>query len=723
MESIYKQMNKIDDNKSLNEKYNVKDEKELKKLQESMKEGLFDYIDDEYFTRDEVNEFAEKVCDHVNETFNEKFEVQESYITDNLIEVVLYNDELGEFVGSKKIDMRRIRKPSDLNKYVLNIAANIIEQVKEVIIDSDYYDASEDELRKMGAFDNLNESIDKNILKFKMTSDVDGLDETNLVCDELIEWGVQYQDAKKRAGTYIVTIIGDEEQLKRAKLAIERIRFFKEWVNNKMNAETDGDMKEDFETDGSVMTDYGFESGENDMNDLYFYKEDADDVVVTVHGNDALKGVKCPDAGKVIKRPTKVTLTDGDEETVLGFVTAEYKISTFGNYYVLNDARIDDKVWKVLNDYLKTSRNNAEKYLKVQSMKESFEMAAGGDDFDGEIAAMRAEQKDHEARRAARKERFALMHKLFDTHIDVEPDANWVDKVYHIFDTAKSITFVGDKYKTIPGRTKDKQPIKYRYSIKEYDFYTDPYGEIVYIATNNSKHDSSINDLTETYWINNKDVMMQIKKLGDELEADGFEYYGDRYSGSEYYIFYTKIDNGNAICKAIQYNYDGAQVIDVTVDQVSGYKPIDSFEKMRRELGNILLPQHDDELNENTSTDNYKGYIHENVEQYDKDDGWTEEDIKLHKNTDWAARNYMDLPIPEDNFIGVATAYTDNGVQRVKCKFIKFIRANSIYPPYYAPENEPFKNVVGPMYDGNKYKTYDKHDRYESQDIYDSLSR
>lgn len=116
---------------------------------------------------------------------------------------------------------------------------------------------------------------------------------------------------------------------------------------------------------------------------------------------------------------------------------------------------------------------------------ESFEMAAGGDDFDGEIAAMRQEQADLERRRAARKERFALMHKLFDDKMNADPDARWIDKVYHIFDTAESVTFVGDKYGRIPGRTEDKQPVRYRYSIEEYDFYSDPYWEIIYVATNN----------------------------------------------------------------------------------------------------------------------------------------------------------------------------------------------------------------------------------------------
>lgn len=122
-----------------------------------------------------------------------------------------------------------------------------------------------------------------------------------------------------------------------------------------------------------------------------------------------------------------------------------------------------------------------------KGLHESFEMASigAGLDDNGEIAAMRAEQAELEQKRAARKERFALMHKLFDKHMDKDPNAHWIDKIYHIFDTAESTIFVGSKHGTIPARTEDKQPIRYRYSIEEYDFYTDPYWEIVYIATNN----------------------------------------------------------------------------------------------------------------------------------------------------------------------------------------------------------------------------------------------
>ena len=106
---------------------------------------------------------------------------------------------------------------------------------------------------------------------------------------------------------------------------------------------------------------------------------------------------------------------------------------------------------------------------------------------------------------------------------------------------------------------------------------------------------------------------------------------------------------------------------------------------------------------------------------YDKNDGWTDADIELHKSTDWKARNYAEVPVPEDSFMHTAVAYTDDGVKRKSCKFIKVIRPNSIFPPYYRPEVDPFDDVVGPMYDGEDYNGYGIHNRYESQKVYDRL--
>lgn len=113
-------------------------------------------------------------------------------------------------------------------------------------------------------------------------------------------------------------------------------------------------------------------------------------------------------------------------------------------------------------------------------------------------------------------------------------------------------------------------------------------------------------------------------------------------------------------------------------------------------------------------------------EPYDKTEGWTDEDIELHKSIDWAARDYKDYPVEDDMaFRGVVICYgAEPGKEKEIAKFIKYLRSNPIYPPYYAPETEPFDfPCVGPMYDGDRMAGYDIHNRYETQEIYDALSR
>jgi len=94
----------------------------------------------------------------------------------------------------------------------------------------------------------------------------------------------------------------------------------------------------------------------------------------------------------------------------------------------------------------------------------------------------------------------------------------------------------------------------------------------------------------------------------------------------------------------------------------------------------------------------------------------------LHKNTDWAARNYSELEVPEDSFEADAYSYTKGGNNKKNAKFVKVIRPNPIFPPYYRPVENPFPGTVGSMYDGRKHGIYDIHDRYEDQSTYDALS-
>lgn len=105
------------------------------------------------------------------------------------------------------------------------------------------------------------------------------------------------------------------------------------------------------------------------------------------------------------------------------------------------------------------------------------------------------------------------------------------------------------------------------------------------------------------------------------------------------------------------------------------------------------------------------------------EEDWTKEDIELYKSTDWKARNYKDLDAG-DEFKSSVFIYDVTGSKEIEgVVFHKFIRANSIFPPYYRPtENPVAENIVGPMFDGNKHGKYDIHDRYESTELNNILS-
>lgn len=111
-------------------------------------------------------------------------------------------------------------------------------------------------------------------------------------------------------------------------------------------------------------------------------------------------------------------------------------------------------------------------------------------------------------------------------------------------------------------------------------------------------------------------------------------------------------------------------------------------------------------------------------------DGWSEEDIELWKSIDWKARNYEVYPVDDDTYLGTVSIYGiyDFPVRRA-ARFIKMLRANPIYPPYYSPDPQSESDIlnefseeyqiVGPMVDGKKYHGYGVANRYETQEVYD----
>ena len=106
------------------------------KMNEASYGGAFDIADDQIFTREDIDDLAEEVLNHINETYEYKFDISAAYIDGNELEVGVENDELGEYVTTLKIDMRKVREPWHLKRvYAFEVASDLINQISTSLND------------------------------------------------------------------------------------------------------------------------------------------------------------------------------------------------------------------------------------------------------------------------------------------------------------------------------------------------------------------------------------------------------------------------------------------------------------------------------------------------------------------------------------------------------------------------------------------------------------
>ena len=104
---------------------------------------------------------------------------------------------------------------------------------------------------------------------------------------------------------------------------------------------------------------------------------------------------------------------------------------------------------------------------------------------------------------------------------------------------------------------------------------------------------------------------------------------------------------------------------------------------------------------------------------------WSEDDKVLWDSIDWEARNYETYPVEDDSFMGDIYLYRSGSSKPEKrtVKFIKYIDANTIFSPHYAPEDQKIQGFAGPMHDGTYRGKYRVHDRYDDWELYERMSR
>ncbi len=118
-------------------------EKDVKpaSLTEASYGGAYDIVDDQYFTKDDLNEFIDDVLEAVDEHFGVRnfTEIYDADITNGIISLTLSFKGYEESY-STKIDMRKIKVPRDLIKHYSNEFIKYFIDKFEEAIDNDYID-------------------------------------------------------------------------------------------------------------------------------------------------------------------------------------------------------------------------------------------------------------------------------------------------------------------------------------------------------------------------------------------------------------------------------------------------------------------------------------------------------------------------------------------------------------------------------------------------------
>lgn len=98
--------------------------------------GAYDIGEDEFFTKEEILEFAESLNDKFSDYCNRRFEVSEAYLTGKLLEVTLTDGDI-DAVAYAYIDMKKIRRPDDIYKYTDFMLDQLKEDYDEYYQDTD----------------------------------------------------------------------------------------------------------------------------------------------------------------------------------------------------------------------------------------------------------------------------------------------------------------------------------------------------------------------------------------------------------------------------------------------------------------------------------------------------------------------------------------------------------------------------------------------------------
>lgn len=125
---------KVSKNGEYPEDVEEKDIEKTHNLEEANYGGAFDIDPEQFFTREELVEFALLVIEHLNESYYTTFEIEDVFISgDNTLHLSLSDNEGNIISTSTKIDMRKIKNPQDLvKKYLYDVVYQLRKEYDEI---------------------------------------------------------------------------------------------------------------------------------------------------------------------------------------------------------------------------------------------------------------------------------------------------------------------------------------------------------------------------------------------------------------------------------------------------------------------------------------------------------------------------------------------------------------------------------------------------------------
>ena len=127
-------------------KKNIQKIKRKKFLYEASYGGAYDIDNDQYFTKEELIEFADEIIEKIEDHYREMdphFFITDLYMDEdkNVLHLEIEDDNLGTFFIDQKIDYRKVKTPYQIRNYTKEILDKFIKQIdslKEALSPADY---------------------------------------------------------------------------------------------------------------------------------------------------------------------------------------------------------------------------------------------------------------------------------------------------------------------------------------------------------------------------------------------------------------------------------------------------------------------------------------------------------------------------------------------------------------------------------------------------------